>query len=49
MSGPTVQYGRNVAAKHFYWWCPTCETYGLEERLSFAVVAGRQHKAVTHG
>lgn len=45
----TILYGRNTGASQFYWWCQACEKYGLEDRLSFALTAGRQHKAIDHG
>ena len=47
--GKAIQYGRHYGASHFYWWCPVCEQSGVDERLSFAVTAGREHQAVVHG
>jgi hypothetical protein len=44
----SMQYGRNIGARQFYWWCSICEVSGLEDRLSFAMNAGRTHKEVHH-
>lgn len=45
----SIHYDRHPGGHSFYWWCPVCEQSGVNERLSFAMDAGRLHQAVSHG
>ena len=45
----SIVYGRESAGpKRFYGWCPICESYQYDERLSFVLTWGHQHRAVSH-